>query len=245
MKRWIAWVFIGVVLVIALAPARILYWLPLPNNVVINQVSGSLWQGEAGTVQIDGIWLTDVRWDIHVGGLLTAKLVADVTIPAPDNPLSGQTQLALGFGGLKVTDLQADGDLSTILQLAKTQLPLTTQGAWRLEVSEFSISEPGPSAWCDTLAGEAMGRSIQVLVNGSWQSLGDFPVALGCTESGAVTLTMNGENSLGLAMQGDINSQDINISGTVRPNPRTPEGLAQMFQYLGQPDSQGRYRFSL
>jgi len=56
---------------------------------------------------------------------------------------------------------------------------------------------------------------------------------------------MDGNNSLGLNFNGSINSQSFNAQGTVKPTPRTPEGLARMMEYMGKPDSQGRYSFRL
>ncbi|TDP40173.1 type II secretion system protein N (GspN) [Idiomarina aquatica] len=244
MKRW--WLIaVYLLALLVMLPAKIIYWLPIPAQVSISQVSGSLWQGRIGSLQVQGVTLNDMQWDWQLLQLFTGEVAVDVRVPPQNNPLAVNGRISAGLTELAATDLRASGDLATLLQLANTRLPLKTQGNWNLSIDTFVVSDPSPAKWCNQLTGSANGRNIQVLVNGAWQSLGDFPVALGCAESGAVTLTMNGENSLGLAMQGDINSQDINISGTVRPNPRTPEGLAQMFQYLGQPDSQGRYRFSL
>ena len=245
MKRWIAWIVITLVLLVVLAPARVLYWLPLPANMVLNELDGSLWDGRAGTLQLDGVWLNNVQWQLQPLALLSGQLSVAITVPVAANSISGEALVSSGFGGLQVSHLQADGQLAALLQLANTQLPLKSQGNWQLDISDFKVSDPNPTQWCNVLKGNATGRNIQVLVNGAWQSLGDFPVGLGCADSGAVTLSMTGDNNLGLALEGAINSQDIDINGTVRPNARTPEGLAKLFEYLGQPDSQGRYSFSL
>ena len=244
MKRW--WlVVVYVVALVVMLPASIIYWLPLPAQLTVSQVSGSLWQGQIGRLQVQGVPLNNVQWDWQLSRLLTGHVVVDVRVPPQNNSLAVNGRIRAGVNSIAAQDLRASGDLATLLHLANTRLPLKTQGSWSLSIDNFSVSDPSPAQWCNALSGNAQGRNIQVLVNGAWQTLGDFPVTLGCADAGAVRIGMNGQNSLGLALQGEINSQTMAIEGTVRPNPRTPEGLATMFQYLGQPDSQGRYRFSL
>lgn len=244
MKRW--WLLaVYVIALVVMLPAKVIYWLPLPAQVGVSQISGSLWQGQIGRLQVQGVVLSNIQWDWQLWQLVTGKAVFDVRVPPQNNSLAVNGRVSAGLNSVMAENLRASGDLGTLLQLANTRLPLQTQGNWSLTVDTFSVSNPSPQKWCNQLSGTAHGRNIQVLVNGAWQNLGDFPVGLGCSNTGTVELSMNGENSLGLALQGDINSHDITISGTVRPNPRTPEGLAQMFRYLGQPDAQGRYRFSL
>lgn len=246
MKRWWWLLVVYVVALVVMLPAKVIYWLPLPPQVSVSQVSGSLWQGNIGALQIQGVPLTNVGWNWRVSKLLTGQLSIDVTVPAAaGNPLTVNGTVQAGLSGVSVDNLRSKGDLATLLQLSNTRLPLTTRGRWSVNVDAFAVSDPGPVKWCNQLRGDAQGQDIQVLVNGVWQNLGDFPVGLSCDNSGAVGLSMNGNNSLGLAFDGTVNSQDIRIAGTVRPNPRTPEGLAKMLQYLGQPDAQGRYRFSL
>lgn len=243
--RWWWMIAIYLLALLVMLPAKLLYWLPLPENVSVSQVSGTVWQGQIGRMYLQGVPFSDVTWDMQVSALLTGNVAADVSIPAKSNPLAVSASLQAGFNKLSVANLRASGDLATLLHLANTRLPLTTRGNWQLRVPTFTVSDPSLVKWCNELEGSASGLGIQVLVNSVWQRLGDFPVDLGCTSSGAIAMQMSGNNSLGLAFEGHINSQDIAIRGTVRPNPRTPEGLAKMFQYLGQPDAQGRYRFSL
>ena len=114
-----------------------------------------------------------------------------------------------------------------------------------MSLDSFVVTAPGPVRWCDELKGKAQGEQIRVLVNNQWQSLGDFPVQLSCNENNSVGLAMNGNNSLGLDFKGSINSQSFSAEGTVKPNLETPEGLAKMMEYMGTPDSHGRYSFRL
>ena len=61
LKRWLPWlILVYLVTMLVLLPARVVYWLPLPNNVQLSQVSGTLWQGQAGQVVVDGNVINDL-----------------------------------------------------------------------------------------------------------------------------------------------------------------------------------------
>lgn len=246
LKRWIPWfVVVYLVAMLVMLPARVVYWFPLPDNVRLSQVSGSLWQGTAGQVVVDGIVLSNLSWDWQVSSVFLGELVVDVDLPPRNNPFALNGRLLAGSTKVGAKNVNASGDVNALLQLVGTRLPLKTDGNWNLSLDTFVVTAPGPVRWCDELKGHAKGEQIRVLVNNQWQSLGDFPVELGCNESNAVTLAMNGNNSLGLDFNGSINSQRFNARGTVKPTPRTPEGLAKMMQYMGTPDARGRYSFRL
>ncbi|MDV6315777.1 type II secretion system protein N [Idiomarina sp. HP20-50] len=246
LKRWIPWlVVVYLVAMLVMLPARVIYWFPLPDNVRLSQVSGSLWQGVAGQVVVDGMVFNNLSWDWQVSSIFLGELVVDVNLPDQNNPLAFSGRLLAGSTKVGAKDVTARGDLSALLQLVGTRLPLKTDGEWNLSVDTFVVTAPGPVRWCDELQGNAKGEQIRVLINNQWQSLGNFPVELGCSDTNAVSLTMSGDNSLGLEFNGRINSQSFRAEGTVKPTPRTPEGLAKMMQYMGTPDSRGRYSFRL
>lgn len=246
LKRWIPWfVVVYLVALLVMLPARVIYWFPLPDNVRLSQVSGSLWQGVARQVVVDGMVFNNLSWDWQVSSIFLGELVVDVNLPSKGNPFSLNGQLMAGSTKVGAKNVKASGDVNALLQLVGTRLPLKTDGNWNLSVDTFVVTAPGPVRWCDDLQGRAKGEQIRVLVNNQWQSLGDFPVTLGCNENNSVSIAMNGENSLGLDFSGSINSHNFSAQGTVKPTLQTPEGLARMMQYMGTPDSQGRYSFRL
>lgn len=245
-KRWIPWlVVVYLVTMLVMLPAKVIYWFPLPDSVRVSQVDGTLWQGTAGQVVVDGTALNNLGWDWQITSLFLGELVVDVNVPAQSNPFSVSGQLMAGSTTVGARDVKASGDVNALLQMSGTRLPLKTAGNWTLSVTRFVVTAPGPVRWCDALEGKATGTDIRVLVNHQWQSLGDFPIELGCNDTQDVTLSMDGNNSMGLDFTGHINSKQFSAEGTVKPSPRTPEGLAKMMEYMGKPDAQGRYSFRL
>ncbi|MCA1767808.1 MAG: type II secretion system protein N, partial [Idiomarina sp.] len=186
LKRWIPWlVVVYLVAMLVMLPARVIYWFPLPDNVRLSQVSGSLWQGTAGQVAVDGIVLNNLSWNWQVSSVFLGELVVDVDLPPQNNPFALNGRLLAGSTKVGAIDVKASGDVNALLQLVGTRLPLKTGGNWRLSLDTFVVTAPGPVRWCDELKGQAKGEQIRVLVNNQWQSLGDFPVELGCNASNA------------------------------------------------------------
>lgn len=245
MKRWWWLIVVYLIAMVVFLPAKVVYWAPLPSNVSLTQAQGTLWQGSLGEVQVQGVSFNNVAWDWHVSDLLLGKVTVDINIPERNNSINLDAMVSAGLSSVAVQQLDAAGELNTLLHLSGVKMPLKTQGQWQLSLTDYKVKDPTPTHLCDQLTGSARGDNIQVLVNNMWQGLGDFPVTLGCAKAGAITLAMNGNNSMGLDFTGSINAEKIAASGTVRPNPETPEALAKMIAYLGRPDSQGRYRFSL
>ncbi|WP_404401653.1 type II secretion system protein N [Idiomarina seosinensis] len=245
MKAVAAWLAVYLLALLVMMPAKVLYWIPLPAGVSIAQAQGSLWQGSLGRVQVQQMLLQDLSWDWDLWALFGGQLQARVELPAQNNPVAFASQISLGFNQLNLQDLRASGTLAPLMQLTDIRLPLKTRGNWTLAVDQFALSEPSVNHWCDDLQGNARGINIQVQVNNVWQSLGDFPLQLGCQQPGLVSLQMNGNNSLGLTLEGAINSSSVAAAGTVKPGPETPAALAELFTFLGRPDNQGRYPFSL
>ncbi|MGM0481851.1 MAG: type II secretion system protein N [Pseudomonadota bacterium] len=245
MKRVSLWLAVYLLAMLVMMPAKVLYWLPLPAGVSLAQAQGSLWQGSLGTLQVQQVLLRDLSWDWNLSALLLGQVQADVQVPAQNNNLALSSQVTLGIDKLALDDLKASGNLASVLQLADVSMPLKTRGNWTLAIAGFAVEQPSAVHWCDDLQGSARGMNIQVLVNNVWQPLGDFPLQLGCQQPGLISISMDGNNNLGLALEGTMNGDNLAVAGTVKPSPRTPTALAQLFTYLGQPDNQGRYRFSL
>ncbi|MFP3632280.1 type II secretion system protein N, partial [Burkholderia sp. SIMBA_045] len=76
--------------------ARVIYWFPLPDNIRLSQVSGSLWNGVAGQVAVDDIVLNNLSWNWQVSSVFLGELVMDVNLPAKSNPFALNGRLLAG-----------------------------------------------------------------------------------------------------------------------------------------------------
>ena len=116
LKRWIPWlVVVYLVAMLVMLPARVVYWFPLPDNIRISQVSGSLWQGTAGQVAVDDIVLSNLAWDWQVSSVLLGELVVDVNLPQNNNPFALNGQLLAGSTKVGAKNVTASGDVNALL----------------------------------------------------------------------------------------------------------------------------------
>tara|TARA_B100000700_G_scaffold327388_1_gene441800 strand:- start:764 stop:1501 length:738 start_codon:yes stop_codon:yes gene_type:complete len=245
MKKWLWLIPVYLIALVAYIPAAVVHWFPMPAGIYIEQVSGTLWQGRVGYAVINQTAFQNVSWSLSPSQLITGQLGFSLTVPSQGNPLAAQASGSASVNSIKLANLRATGELAPLMQLVNFNMPLKTEGQWRIALENYTLDDLSGAHACTSLEGNAAGSNIRVLVNHRWEQLGDFPLNLGCAQSGAVALSMAGENSLGLNFEGTVSPNSIRVNGTVQPNPRTPEGLAKMLSYLGRPDNQGRYRFSI
>ena len=245
MKKRLWLIPVYLIALIAYMPAAVVHWLPMPAGIYVEQVSGTLWQGRIGYAVVNHTAFHNVSWSLAPSQLITGQLGFSVTVPSKNNPLAAQASGSASLSSIELTQLRATGELAPLMQLVNFNMPLKTEGQWRIALENYALNDLSGAKLCSALKGNASGSNIRVLVNHRWETLGDFPLNLGCAQAGAVALSMAGENSLGLNFEGTVSPSSIRVNGTVQPNPRTPEGLAKMLSYLGRPDNQGRYRFSI
>ncbi|WP_440996144.1 type II secretion system protein N [Arhodomonas sp. SL1] len=118
--RGLAW---GLLFLTAFALAAVLLapvgvaWSLLEGRVPadVHEPQGSLWNGGAGAVRVNGQLIRDVGWRVDAGALLRARLALDLRgRPGDDGTLDGH--IAMGPGGrLRLEDVRADMDVDTLL----------------------------------------------------------------------------------------------------------------------------------
>ena len=81
-------VLVFAVVIAATLPARVVVPF-LPTRLALRDVSGSIWEGAAAQVNLDGAPLGQLQWHLSPLEGLRARLAGDVTITRPDGHLSG------------------------------------------------------------------------------------------------------------------------------------------------------------
>jgi len=96
----------------ATLPASLLTGL-LPARVALKDVTGTLWEGTAGELQLDATPLGALHWRVSPFSLLHGRLSGDLALTHPDGHVSGEVTLRRG-GILEVTQLRLDLPLTTL-----------------------------------------------------------------------------------------------------------------------------------
>jgi general secretion pathway protein N len=222
----------------------------LPASVVLSRlgsagvtaagVSGSIWNGKAQVLQVSGVNVGSVEWDLHVLPLFTLHLNADVKVSRVDGFAS--SGLSVGPGG-KVT-LQ---DLSASLPLSAINNPQLSgwNGQLNARFARLTLDQGWPIEVDGTLdALDVVGPASRPANVGSYRVVFDPAASTAELLQGAVSDAGNGP----LQINGTIKlkaDRSYELDALVAAKANTPQNLARALEFLGPPDAQGRRQFSM
>lgn len=234
------------VFLVILAPAA--WWLklvPLPSQIQLGPVSGTLWQGQIQAVSLNGYVLQQVNWQLKPWALLTGKLalsldigqIRQTTLPY------AKAQLAYGFSGLQLESSQLRLPVEPIIPLLKLRLPfqVAASGTMLVNIQQFSMGQP----WCEQLAGKASWLDAKFQAPSGWIDLKAIDATLSC-EQGQLQMVTEPGNPLALNVTALIGEQgNYQLNGTLKPDASMPKEVHQAMQFVGQPDAEGRFTLKL
>lgn len=237
-------VSIYLVLLLARAPAGlILNLIPETEDVYIQAPAGTLWNGRFAIVQAGPVQLDAVEWRLSAARLFIGRLDVRVSGRLERGRLEGRVILRPS-GEVRIPS--AMGQQIPVSRLAPLfgQSPSMISGEGAFEIRDGLIRNRTP------YAGQAELRvfDLESRIMGQHQ-LGDFSGQLSGDE-GAFALSFRdvGENAP-FDLTGEVDFEAENrryqLDGRIRARESAPESIADMLQYLGEPDDQGRYPMRL
>ncbi len=213
------------------------------NQLRIQQIKGTLWQGEAINVSYQNITFSKLSWDFQFTALLKGNVEYQLNLSS-HNFLSGKGVAGYGFSGAYAKDTLLT--LSS-LQLINTQIkrfspiPISTEGEVDVSIRYFNYQSP-LCAEADGMLTWNKGR-----VNSSFTNieLGRSELVMSCDNN---QFTIAGEQS-----SAEVNSkfsvtgqamQDYQLELSFKPTQAFPEALKSQLGWLGSPDNNGNYQIS-
>lgn len=240
--RWL--VALGAVAYLAFAivtlPASVLLDRFRDAGVTAAGVEGTAWKGRAQLLQIQGVNVGSVDWDLHALALLALKVRADVKVTRSEGFL--QSQVDMGSGPIRFSNLSASVPLSALSGVA----PQGWNGTVNMKFSELVLD----AGWPVVANGTA---EILNLASSSQRSplSGSYKLTFPAPHSRpADDLLVGALNDLGgpLAISGTVElrrNRSYLLNGLVSARPEAPQNLANQLQILGPADAQGRRPFTL
>jgi general secretion pathway protein N len=238
-KKIILAVVLYLVFLVAYVPAK---WLvsvaPLPTNVSLSGVSGTLWQGQVELLQMGPRQVELVQWQLSPWHLLLGQAKLDLSLGNRATAVSGTADITWSLSGLSVKGLRFDAPDSFLI--AGARLPFGTQikGDISLIVAELVQGQP----WCEQLAGKLFLNQSDMKNQFGEYPLGNMALALNC-QDGQVAISMTeADNKLGISgliLLGADNS--VKVTAKVKATEGQPEDMRNSLAFLGKPDSQGYY----
>ncbi|QUM86807.1 type II secretion system protein N [Moritella sp. 28] len=234
----IAYVFF---LIGTLPATLVLSYIPLPANLTISQVEGSVWKGEAKQVSFNHIEVKDVSWDTSVIALLTGSAQVYVEFGRGKNSLRGSGELGYSSAGVYAQDFTVTASSEWLVTASNIPLPVTTKGSVKLTIAEMQQGNP----WCEQLDGQL-----------SWSNAGidsllgnveiDSAVAnLTCDKGTIVANIKQSSNQLKLSGIATLENQGkYTFSGVLVPSNELPQSIRSNLRYVGQENAKGEYKIN-
>ncbi|MBM0105565.1 type II secretion system protein N [Steroidobacter sp. S1-65] len=226
--------------VTTLPAAVVVSWLG-SSGISAGGVSGTIWNGRAQVLQIQGANIGGVEWKLHALPLLAARISADVKVTRIDGFATTKVS-ATPTGTVSLTDLTASLPLSALPPgvvpggwagtLNGKFALLTLKDGWPVEVDGTLdvVDLTGPARRPDKLGGYRVSFDPASAdaegLKGMLADGGDGPLQI----NGTVELKAD---------------RSYAVDALVAARPNAPRNLVTTLEFLGPPDEQGRRNFSM
>ena len=222
-----------------LTPASV--WLklaPLPPEVQIGKVQGSLWQGQIDAVSRPPVYLTNLRWQLDPASLWRGQLGVQLSAGdvKDDSQPYLQLQGSINPASYALQQATVRWPIGGIMQNLQLPMPVDASGAIVLNIKEFAKGEP----YCASLNGAASWQQARFKSPIGWLDLRQIDATLSC-EQGNLRLVTAPGNPLALAVTADVMAGRYQLAGTLKPDASLPKEVHDAMRFVSQPDAEGRY----
>ena len=243
MKSALKWGSLGIlvylVFLIAKLPAvHVFSKLPLPADVKISGISGTIWNGHAQSAQINGLPILNLNWSLAFFPLLTGEISAEIKAgnvrDIEQVSVNGQVQ----FSGERI---QAEDTLvyvptTLVMRLLTLPVPVDAEGRFKVQLQEIDYQ-----AGCQAVIGSGQWLNAKYTGTAGVIDLGNFDAKLGC-ENKQIIIDVKPPNSFGLTAKAKIPANmKFTIEGRFKPDANLPREVHQAAQFFGNVDSSGYY----
>lgn len=253
MNKWFSYgaIFFVTYLVFLLVklPASLLMAnVSLPKNITLQGVSGTLWHARIAQLSIahgDGqrqnikqVQASLSPWSLLLADPSIELNFGDALVPGPEGSLS--------VSGLFSVPRIDDGDILVPANLVMGQLAeqlslpidITAYGDIAIKLDQLIMD----NTQCQVAEGQISWHQAKASAMDQTVILGPLAADVSC-DQGALVLTVNPKNNLGLSFSAHIRQNgQMSGNGYLAPGDKFPDPLKNLLPFLGNTDQQGRYR---
>lgn len=237
----LAWAFF----LVANLPAAFVYQMaPVPRNIAVNNITGTIWSGQAGEATVNGITLNNINWDIQPAALLRQNLQADISLGDMQSAVSAQGSVIASRSAVTLNDTVIDVSAEWLQGMIPTPdfVIADVTGNLNLGVQEMTLTRQG----CQSLDGLlSLERSRLESPFGNIR-LGNARADLSC-DQGQLTARVS-QSSNDITTKGQFNlhpNQRFNVSATLTPGDEMPEQLRQGLDSIAEANNDNSYSINL
>lgn len=241
-KKIIIGVAVYLGFLVALFPASVAVKLaPLPSNIAISGVSGTIWSGSADIVTVQKRQLELIQWQLSPWRLFLGKANIDFVIGNRASAVNGKGFVSLSTSGVNAKELRFDAPSSFLIGNTRLPFRAEVEGNFSLIVQQLDQGTP----WCEQLNGKLFAQQLQVNNQFGQYPLGDVGVGLSCVDGNIKIATDETMNQLGLTGNAFVKADKLlQVTAKIKETDAQPNDLKQALTFLGKKDSQGFYPIS-
>lgn len=233
-------------LIVKLPASQVIYRMPLPSNVLVGNVAGSIWQGRVDKLSVNGFYIENVEWDVNVFSLLLGRVALDLNggnIRDKDAiALSGPIAFSLfNLAHYSAENFTLYLPADKIIAKAKFPIRVNMGGRFRLRLQQLDY---GPT--CKSLVGKGEWLNASIEFSSNSSALGNYVADLSC-QGESIQVEVGEPNLLGLSFISTVSPdfKKFSASGKFKPDEGLPEEIKQAGNFFGSPESDGYTRFKL
>lgn len=212
------------------------------NQIVINNSSGSLWNGKAsGQAEIPIpaspayiLQLDQINWSWKPARLFAGEIAWDVLLQNKSAKFIGA--VGLGFGGVSLSAAQAEAPAHMITDIFPAAALIKPEGKLQLSTDGFSLGK-------NSFSGKAQldWRGAEVVMS-PVKPLGEYRALINATGSAADLQLSTLSGALKLNGKGNWTLKDgARFSGTAQSDPAQAANIDPLLQLMGKPAVNGAY----
>jgi len=233
------------VFLVATTPAQfVISTIKLPQNIHLNNVSGSIWQTNIKKVVIATphqakITVHNVVAKLNVMSLLTFNPSIDVNFGGKllDGP-QGKLTLTNLLDNIVIENTNISLAANEISQHLTLPIAVNALGEVKLTLVQFITGKP----LCQQAQGKINWQRAALNAFQQTIELGNLSADISC-KKGSIAIKINPKNKLGLTLTAYIRaSNKVTGNGYLKPEVNFPKPLQDLLPFLGKPDNNGRYR---
>lgn len=229
-------------LIYTLPAAQVLGRITLAEQIEISGISGSIWNGQAQELVIDGMPVDELKWKLSfwpmLWGNISLNLDAGNSRESGDISFKGNASISL-FDPQHFSAQDLNLFLPSGLVISQLPLPLPVDAGGRFRINIDELDYQGE---CSTLSGK--GQWLRASIQGLAEpiELGNFDADLSCIE-GDTLISIKEPNQFGLTADARVPANLIyTVSGKFKPSDSLPKQVHDAARFFGQPDADGYYQ---
>lgn len=208
-------------------------------SIELYGLQGSVWQGRATHLRVQGYGPAQLDWRLTPMGLLRGQISADVQLHLGEGHLQGRLHLPFDRHTLKLEQIQGQLAMPWLTsQVPNLPVPLSGSVGLRLEWLQLDLH----TAWPQALAGQLHWYQAGIVM-GEPLALGDLTAQLSSVEGRLLARVSDYGGPLRADIQASLQKNgQYRVEGHVSAAEQAAPALPGWLSLLGQADGTGQHR---